>query len=145
DDAVLQFALVNPQGKVVIEGERQTDFSALPGNPPPTKTMRVSLSFGNVTEWTSGNISSDGAFSISDVPPGRYDVLVSGSPPGTFVKEIRLGSHVAVGGVVDVPDGGGESLQILLSRSMGEIRVAVKTAAGTPALTSTVLILSEPL
>jgi hypothetical protein len=64
-------APVDLDGKVVIEGEPQTNFGTLPGTPPPTVTMRVGLSFANDISWNavSSNITKDGAFTINDVQP----------------------------------------------------------------------------
>jgi hypothetical protein len=62
------------------------------------------------------------------------------------VKSIRLGSQEAVDGVIEITEASArESIQILLSRSMGEIGGGVKTTRGAPATGSTVIILGEPL
>lgn len=140
--------LVQLHGKFVVEGEPQTDFSKLPGVPPPTVTTRLGLSFEGDATWgpTSSNIKSDGSFTIGEVAPGTYDVHVSGNPGGTWVKSIRLGSREAAGGVIDVTGASAaEPIQVLLSRSMGAIDGIVRTKSGAPAAGSTVIILSVPL
>ena len=140
--------LVQLHGKFVVEGEPQTDFSRLPGVPPPTVTTRLGLSREGDANWgaTSSNITSDGSFTIGEVAPGTYDVHVSGNPGGTWVKSIRFGSREAAGGVIDVTGASAtEPIQVLLSHSMGAIDGMVRTKSGAPAAGSTVIILRIPL
>jgi protocatechuate 3,4-dioxygenase beta subunit len=148
DNAVLNLQpLVELRGRVAIEGEPQTDFSKLPGNPPPSVTMQVSLSFmhGPKLNDIRSKIQSDGSFTLADIAPGTYDVNVFGKPGGTWVKSIRIGSSEMSKGGIDINASTAEApLQITLSRTVGQIAGVVETGRGKPAGGSTVTLFNEP-
>lgn len=146
DDAVLNLQpFVELRGSLALEGERHTDFFAIPGTPPPWVTIRVSLSpvNGPLLYTVGSGITNDGAFTIADVAPGAYEVHVSGI--AAWVKSIQFGSRHVAGSEIEVTGASGAArLQITLSRSAGQIDGVVETDAGKPAAGSTIILLSDP-
>ncbi len=147
DDAVLNLQpLVTLQGRLTLEGDRPTDFSVFPQSPPPSVTMRVSLTpvNGPTLYSSSGGVANDGAFTIADVAPGAYQVRTSGIPGSAWVRSIRFGSEQAAGSEIQVTAASASApLQITLSRSVGQIDGVVRTQDGKPASGSTVILIGE--
>jgi hypothetical protein len=148
DDAVLNLhPLVELKGTVAIEGQQHTDFSALPGTPPPSVTMRVGLLPVDTpaTTYRPSAIKADGSFTIADIAPGVYNLNMSGIPGGTWMKSVRIGSAEAGDGRVEITDATGtEPLEITLSRSVSQISGQVINEQGTPVPGGAVLVFSDP-
>jgi hypothetical protein len=129
-----------------MEGQQHTDFSVLPGIPPPSVTIRVWLSAvdGPPKGYIPVPIKADGSFTIADIAPGIYDVNMSGIF-GLWMKSIRMGSVEAVDGRIEITNANGTApLEITLSRSVSQIAGLVTGAGGSPAAFSTVVVLMEP-
>lgn len=137
--------LVELHGKLAIEGEPQTDFSKLPGTPPPSVTTQVNLFLGNgpMPNDLRSRIQSDGSFAIANVAPGVYQVYASGLPVGTWVKSIRTGSRAATEGRIEIADAV-SPLEITLSRATGQITGTVEDGQGKPAAGSVTLFSDPP-
>ena len=147
DDALLNIQpLVDLHGRVAIEGEQQTNFSALPGTPSPSVTMHVTLSplNGPMPSGVGTGITNDGSFTLSGIASGAYKVRVSGIPGGTLVKSIRLGAIEARDCGIEVVGATTAPLEITLSRSVGQISGIVETDQGKPAAFSSITLVDDP-
>lgn len=137
--------LMELRGKVMIEGAPQTDFSTLPGTPPPSVTMQILLYSPDSPSQSDlrSKITNDGSFTIGDIAPGTWEVRVCCIPGGTWVKSIQLGSQEARDDRIDIPAGTSPGqLQITLSRSVGHIAGIVETDQGRPAGGGVVTLIS---
>jgi hypothetical protein len=147
-DAVLNLQpLVELRGTVALEGAPQTDFSTLPGTPPPSVTMQIFLYSPDspLQSGLRGKIANDGSFTIGDGAPGTYEVRVCCIPGGTWVKSIRLGSQDAWDNRIEIPAGTSPGqLQIMLSRSVAQIAGIVETDRGNPAAGGAVTLVAYP-
>jgi protocatechuate 3,4-dioxygenase beta subunit len=140
--------LVEVRGNVAIEGAPKTDFSKLPGAPPPSVTMQIFLYSPDNPEQSGlrSNITNDGSFTIGDVAPGIYEVRVCCIPGGTWVKSIQFGSQDARDNRIEIPGGTTPGqLQIMLSRSVAQIAGIVETDQGKPADGGAVTLIGDSL
>lgn len=147
-DVVLNLqSLVELRGKVLIEGAPQTDFSKLPGTPPPSVTMQIFLYPSGSPRQSDlrSKITNDGSFTISDIAPGTYEVRVCCIAGDAWVKSIQLGSEVARDNTIEIPAGANPGqLQITLSRSAARIAGIVETDQGGPAGGGVVTLFGYP-
>src|ERR1035437_6257824 len=69
--------------------------------PPPRPTRRIMLrEMGGMGQTKMGDVSEDGAFTVSKVLPGKY--LVSMSGYRAYVKSVRVGDIASEGPVIDL-------------------------------------------
>jgi protocatechuate 3,4-dioxygenase beta subunit len=81
---------------------------------------------------SSGQIAEDGTFSIVNVMPGAYRVLVQPVPQGSYVKSIRFGSQDLLKSALDLTGGSGGMLNVVLSPNAGDVSGIVHNPDGTP-------------
>lgn len=140
--------LMEIRGNVAIEGAPKTDFSNLPGTPPPAVTMQIFLYSPDNPEQSGlrSKITNDGSFTIGDVAPGIYEVRVCCIPGGTWVKSIQFGSQDPRDNRIEIPGGTSPGqLQITLSRSVAQIAGVVETDQGKPADGGAVTLIGDSL
>jgi hypothetical protein len=127
--------LIFLKGGASIEGEPGADFSKLPGTPPPSFTMQISLTAADHPSISDirSRIQNDGSFTFAGVAPGTYTVRASGLPSGTWLKSVQLGAAAASAGHIEISSATAASpLWLTLSRSLGRIEGEVITAQGLP-------------
>jgi hypothetical protein len=91
-------------------------------------------------------LGSSGAFTFDDVPPGKFTFQILPMPVGLYVSDIRVGSKsIYDDGVLDVGPDPIDSVEIVLSRGGGTVRVAVSgTITETSRQTNIALVPSAP-
>lgn len=78
----------------------------------------------------AGAIDDAGAFRLVKVSADRYRVSLEGMPDDVFVKSIRLGTREMPDGVLDVGQGAGATLSVILSAAGGQLSGVVRDADG---------------
>lgn len=79
-----------------------------------------------------GEADSTGAFRIAQLPPDRFEVVVSNLPDGAYVKSIRQGAQ-EVKGPLDLTAGGiSDPLEITLAPDAAEITGILRDTKGEP-------------
>ncbi len=107
--------------------------------------LRVNLApGGDVAFGISQNaaVAADGSFSIQNLMPGTYFVHVMNMPVGVYVKEVSLNRHdIEITGM-DLSQGGGGEIEILLSTGAGEVdgTLGAENSAGVSSMTMAVLV-----
>jgi len=81
----------------------------------------------------SGNLGSDGSFTIRGVSRESYRVRTD-VPAGKYVKSIRFGDHDSNSGRIDLTSGVSAPLRIVLGADGGSITGTVQTPEGQPAV-----------
>ena len=129
------------RGSVQTVGEPAN--AAPPGAKPPT--MRIFLNGADGVQFNSpqATVNEDGTFTLPNVSPGKYRLNIFGTPAGTYVKAIRYGSLDALEQGLDLNDGAGGALQVVLSNAAGQISGSVQTDQ-QPADSATVTLIPDP-
>jgi protocatechuate 3,4-dioxygenase beta subunit len=84
-------------------------------------------------ERAPGQIQSDGTFSIPNVTPRTYRVMMDHRPAGLYLKSMRLGDQdVSAEGRIDVTPGGGV-LTLVFGNDPGTVDGTVQSAGPGPA------------
>jgi hypothetical protein len=112
---------------------------------PSADTLSVSLSSteGIPGSYTALAKDGDRSFVIGDIPPGSYQITVSGGPDGAWLKSVKLGGRETAGGTLMV-SGGSQILELTLSLTAGQISGTVQMADQNPAPSSIVTVVPEP-
>jgi Carboxypeptidase regulatory-like domain len=127
------------RGRIVVEG----------GGALPNLT-RVNIGFvppAGAPPLPGGNnggpITADGAFEITSVLSGTFELRANGIPPEYFVKSARLGGTDAWNVPVTVSGSTSDTLEIVLSTGVGSVRGTVADAKGVPLASSYVVLIPE--
>jgi len=131
---------VNLSGRVIL------------ANPPVNASasqLRVALvPAGPSAPGSYQNLAVDngGAFAIQDLEPGEYMVRVTNAPAGTYVHSITLNRQDVMTNGMDLSQGGGGELEIMLHSGAAEIDGTLfatndrpQTASGTALLVPEIL------
>ena len=86
-------------------------------------------------------VGEDGSFSLSNVPPAVYTVVVYGMAETFYIKSIRMGDADALEAGLDLTCGGAGMLEILLSPNGGQVDGSVDDSKQA-AVSSAVLVLA---
>lgn len=96
--------------------------------------------------WLNNDVvdptAPDGTFRTNHVQPGEYRLSVSGVPPGFFIKHARLGNADVLNAPVRVL-GQTDTLDILLSPNVGEVKGVAVDAAGQPVQGAQVVLIPQ--
>jgi hypothetical protein len=79
----------------------------------------VSENFGSMRDLKA-DADLNGAFHIAQLPPDRFEVVISNLPDGAYVKSIRYGAQ-EVKGSLDLTAGASDPLEITLAPNAAEI------------------------
>jgi len=77
-------------------------------------------------------IGADGSYTIDNVFPGEYRVVISPLPPGVYVKEARLGNMDALNQPLMITGPVSDSLDVVLSSKAGRITGKVVDSHSQP-------------
>ena len=114
-------------------------------NPQLLGNLRVTLAPGGEVAFgmfQSAAVAADGSLSIQNLMPGTYFVHVMNTLPGVYVKEVSFNRHdIAITGM-DLSQGGGGEIEIVLSTGAGEVDGTLEAGSlvGSSSLTMIVLV-----
>jgi hypothetical protein len=91
----------------------------------------------------SAKAGEDGKFTLKGVSPDRYLLQVSGNPPGSFVKRIRLGETDVTEEGLDLTGGVAGSLQVTLGLAGAQVDGVVQGADEKPVTGATVVLVPD--
>lgn len=106
--------LVNLAGRVVFEGQDGANLSGVRVNVLP-------LGPGAGGSFQTTAVQSDGSFRIDNVTPGEYLIRVAGPPAGSYVKSVSYNRQDITTSGVDLTQGGGGEIEIVLRTGTGEV------------------------
>jgi TonB family protein len=93
----------------------------------------------------NADIAPDGTFIITNVPEGKYSLIVSGSPPDTYLSDVRLGSQsIYSNPIINVTDRRTEDLRLLIVRGGGTIEGQVQNSRQQGVSTQVMLVPEPP-
>lgn len=76
--------------------------------------------------------STDGTFSLSSVPLGRYRVTTTNLAEGTYVKSVRFSGRDITNSDLDLTSGIGGELDVVLAKDAGEVAGTVRDLNDDP-------------
>jgi len=135
---------INPgapvSGHVRVEGETTDSI--------PTFTVRMQ-------PWQQGpfnlmpqgvKVEADGTFRFDEVPAEKFDIMLQPLPGNLYIKSIRAGNVDVFDNGLDLSNGGGASLDVVIGVNATQITGTVQDGTTQqPALSSTVVLVpSEP-
>src|SRR5262249_7206815 len=91
----------------------------------------------------NARVKEDGTFSIGNVNPDYYHVMVSGLPDGFYVKAIRAGSQDALASGLDMNRGDAGPIDIFLAPNAGQASGMVQNDRQQPAAGATVVLVPQ--
>jgi len=101
------------------------------GDPQPNLTdVRISLlPFGAgevLTSLPNSQVKEDGSFTLSNVRPDQYNLFAFELPDGYYVKSIRMGDEDVLDAGLNLSDGAGAPISIVLSPGAAQIEGIVQ-------------------
>ena len=94
-------------------------------------------------QQAQAHTDSNGAFTILDLPPGRYRVNVFPAPRDGYVQSVRYGASEWKDGCIDLQPEAEAALQVVLAFDTGEVSGTVVDASGRPVPGGTVRLLVD--
>ena len=93
----------------------------------------------------NADIAPDGTFTITNVPEGKYNLIMSGFPPDTYLSDVRLGSQsIYSNPIVTVRDRWTEELRVIIAKGGGAIEGLVQNARQQGVSTQVMLVPESP-
>jgi hypothetical protein len=137
EGVVLNVAAAPLSGSVRMEDD--------PAAPQPLPPMQVRLrALGQVAVIApTAAVKPDGSFAIPLLAAGTYSAEVSGLPPGSYVKSVKLNGKESREQGMDWAGPGSGPLEVLISRKAAVLGGAVKDEDGNP-VSGTVTLVPVP-
>jgi hypothetical protein len=112
-------------GSVTVEGTPPTSWQG----------MQIILSsLDGMSRASNAVIDSDGTFSLIEVAPVAYALIVNANIQGKYVKSIRFADRDIADGQLDLSHQGEGKLEIVLASDVGTLLGGVQTSSGEPAV-----------
>ena len=107
-------ALVSLQGKITVEG----DLTAV--NLKSVRLQMQAADMGGFGFVPPINVAEDGTFSVAEVSPEKYRLVVS---PGAaaYVKAVNVGGQDVKDTGLDLSNGGGGAIEVILSTKVAKL------------------------
>ena len=90
------------------------------------------------------NLKQDGTFQLEEVSPDRYNVVLTGLPDSFYVKAIRSGDADVLVSGLDLVNGAGADIEVVLSPKAGQMSGVVQNSkTQQPAPGATVVLIPQ--
>jgi hypothetical protein len=122
-------------GAVLVDGKEAVKLDAVQVALAPRDFVSLSA--------PSAKAAEDGKFTLKSVSPDRYLLQVSGNPPGSFVKRIKLGETDVTEEGLDLTGGVAGSLQVTLGLAGAQVDGMVQGADEKPVTGATVVLVPD--
>jgi protocatechuate 3,4-dioxygenase beta subunit len=130
-------------GSVRLEGEDRAAPAA--GTSPPRRgTVSLASAEGATVIRAAGMVKPDGSFTIPLLAPGKYVADVTGLPPGSYVKSLRVGGVDALNSTLDWGGSDNRTLEAVISAKAAVLEGVVQDDDGKPAPDSIVTLVPVP-
>jgi hypothetical protein len=106
--------------------------------PVPPRQIHLRAVTGFAGSALAAEIGADDSFTLENVPPGRFHVMLSWGP--AYVRSVRIGSAETEGDILDVRNGPAGPVTIAVSSLMCQISGTVNDSNGPAANTRVVLV-----
>ncbi len=124
-------------GQFIVEGN----------SPPNLNGVHVALrprEQGMMWSASTGGQMHDGTFTLSNVSPEPYSLLVMGLPDGYWIKSVRMGEQEVKQTGIDLTRGPGAPLTVTLAPGAGQIDGVVLNEKQQPTSGASVVLVPEP-
>lgn len=110
-------------------------------------TVRVQLSPMEGMPFNTPGVQAkeDGSFTIENVGPDKYRIMVFNAPQGTWLKSIRAGDQEVLDKGMDLSAGAPGPIQVTLGLGTGGVSGSVEDSNQKPASGSMVTLLPDPM
>jgi len=119
-----------------ISGSVQVEGPQPDNQPRPTLILQ---SLERMGQAAHASTEKDGTFVVHNVMPDVFEVNIY-TPPGTYVKSIRLGDQDAADARIDLTQQSGGLLKLVLGTNGGELDGAVQDQNGDPAVDAVITV-----
>ncbi|HTU48093.1 MAG TPA: carboxypeptidase regulatory-like domain-containing protein [Bryobacteraceae bacterium] len=116
--------LITLSGRVTMESQDNANLSGIRVNLMPTGA-------GAVGGFQTVAAQGDGSFRLDNVPPGEYTVRVVGTPSGSYVKSVLYNRQDIMTAGIDLTQGGGGEIEVILRTGTGEVDGTISSATAT--------------
>jgi hypothetical protein len=124
------------QGKVVVDGDAKVTLEAFPINLSSSEGVAVMPVFGHADKT--------GAFTLEGVTPAAYDLTLSLSPAGTYLRSVMFNGREALGQVLDCSAITSGTLGIVLGTDGGKVEARVSRDDKPAPNATVVLVPADP-
>jgi hypothetical protein len=111
-----------------IQGRVRIDPDAPAGLGGVRITLQSLESGGIFVNTPNTNLKQDGSFQLELISPDRYNVAFNGLPEGFYVKAIRSGDADVLASGLDLMNGAGADLEVVLSPKAGQVSGVVQNS-----------------
>lgn len=111
-------------GRVTMESQDNANLSGIRVNLMPAGA-------GAVGGFQTVAVQGDGSFRLDNVSPGEYTVRVVGTPSGSYVKSVLYNRQDIMTAGVDLTQGGGGEIEVVLRTGTGEVDGTISSATAT--------------
>jgi hypothetical protein len=123
---------IDLKGQVRVEGQGDVHLESL----SVLLEVKDSIPMGR----PGTRVKDDGSFAIENVAADTYTVTVNGMPDGYYTKAVRLGDADGLENPLDLTQGAGNVLEILINPNGGQVDGNVDNAGQQPAGGATVVL-----
>jgi hypothetical protein len=124
-----------PQQRPARQGQPQSTEP-----PVPPRQIHLKAVIGSWGDALAAQIGADDSFTLENVLPGRFHMLLSWGP--AYVRSVRIGSTETEGDILDVRNGPAGPITIAVSSLMCQVSGTVNDSSG-PAANTRVVLVSE--
>ena len=129
--------LVTLTGQVGIDGVNSSNLAAM-------RVNLVARGGSTMGGFQTAPVQNDGTFSMASVSPGEYTVQVFGTPAGAYVKSIQFNRQEILSTGLDLTQGGGGAMDIVLRMGSGEVDGSLPDSAQMPRNAMMILVPEKP-
>lgn len=117
------------KGQIRVEGKPPANAPA-----PNLQSVQVALLGQDMVMFGGfGSPKADGTFSLENQSPGKYSLMVTRPPEGTYLKSARFGQQDVLGKEIDLTSGAGGELDLVFSYGVGEVSGTLQLPEPDPA------------
>jgi hypothetical protein len=137
------------RGRIQIEGAPQANGDAV-----NIGSMRLQLDPVEGAGWGTAAVKQDGSFTVEELDPGKYHLVLYPLPEGTYIKSVQLGQQEMLGKELDFTQGVSGELLITLSYGVAEVSGTVQmpqqsastdASSNKPATAASIVLVPEEL
>jgi len=133
------------KGKLRVDGDIQSLEQKL-GRKLALNSSRIMLQAMEGINFNNANAmaNDEGLFTIENAGPEKYRVIVSGLPPGLWLKAVSVGGHDVIDTGLDLTSGASEPVELVLGVGTGNLSGVVQDSKQQPAPGAIVTLFPEP-